>query len=546
MRKSAKFLLIIVSVLVGQVPAIAQEVVLDLPHIYPPEGQRLKDLAKIAGLQIGYASRDQFNESDHEARYDRIVRGEFDIVTPENSNKWENMHPEPDTYLFSSMDNLVSFAETNGMALHGHPLIWHQLNPEWIEMLPANQVEAAMNDHIDTVMSRYAGKIQAWDVVNEGLEDTVNGGGFRETLWFDALGESYIDKAFIRARAADPAAELIYNDYDVGWLNPKSDEMYTLLTRLLNDGVPLDAVGFQMHLKTGFTDYDGFTVNMQRFADLGLDIYITELDVQIADQVLDETALAVEYDLQADVYEKVTKRCLAQPRCKALQVWGVNDYYSWLPWFDPLLFDNQYNVKPAYYGLQRALSTSTLHPESAVSSFGTESGNGLVSIDSGETAVSSTMPAWVGMGVVDLRAGFQRGRLRYRNDGTAPASISVRQDALDGTVLAEVVLPPTTGFVELTTPLTMANTESPVFIVFGDAAESIAIDYLLLEQPVNAIQPSTGTTTGSTTDGSTTDGSTTDGSTTDGSSTDSGGGSLFWLSLVLVVLRTRRLNATVG
>lgn len=466
--------------------AHAQEVVLDLPHDYPPAGQRLRELADIAGLQFGYAARTQFNEEEHAARYDAIVRNEFNILTPENANKWIYIHPEQDTYSFESMDGLVAFGEETGQAIHGHPLLWHQLNPAWIESLPADQVGAALDDHIATVAGRYAGRIDAWDVVNEALEDTELGGGYRQNLWFNALGDAYIARAFEQARIADPSATLIYNDYGVGWLSPKSDAMYSMIADLLEQGVPIDAVGFQMHVTTAFDALEDFSTNMQRFADLGVDIYITELDVQIADQVPTDEQRESEYALQADVYQQVLERCLAQPRCVALQVWGINDYYSWLPWFDPLPFDNQYNAKPAYFGLQRGFSTTVVDAELPSAASGWSMASGAATVNAGGDTSLSPMLAF---GNVDFRAAYRSVTLRYRNAGAGPASIALVKDAVNGTLIADVELPVSgTEFREISVDITDVNSIGDLYLIAESATDGLALDYLIFNAPRYSLQ----------------------------------------------------------
>ncbi len=307
-------------------------------------GSRLRTLAEQAGIQIGFASLLEYSSRPDGELYADIAAEEFNLVTPENSMKWGYVNPEPGKFRWDDADELVAYASANDMDVHGHALVWYTQLPGWVLQSEVNEREGLMNEFIDTMTARYP-DVAIWDVVNEAFEDD---GSFRNSVWFQAMGESHIDKAFIRTRAADPDAELIYNDYDVAAGGAKSDAMYNLVSRLLSDGVPIDGVGFQMHIDTDFNDFAAVATNFQRFADLGLDIYITELDVNMQPG-------ASEAD-QASVFASAISACLDQPACKAAQIWGFTDRYSWRLPNTPLVLDRNYQVKPAYGALQSALS----------------------------------------------------------------------------------------------------------------------------------------------------------------------------------------------
>jgi hypothetical protein len=244
-------------------------------------------------------------------------------------------------------------------------MAWHSQTPGWVQNLSASAMESAMNNHIDKVMGHYAGDITVWDVVNEAFEEN---GSYRSSFWYNKMGKSFIEKAFIRARQADPKAKLIYNDYNLEATGSKSDAAYNMLKDFKSRGIPVDGIGFQMHLdiQYGF-NYDNFAKNMQRFADLGLEIYVTEMDVRVS-----SNPSSSELQKQADYYKGVVQKCMAQPAVKAIQFWGFTDKYSWVPGTfsgrgAALLFDSNYNPKQAYYAVQSALngySTST-PPETA-------------------------------------------------------------------------------------------------------------------------------------------------------------------------------------
>ncbi len=317
-----------------------------------PTGERLRDLA--GPFLIGFASANDFWNFTDAAIYQDTARREFNCLTPENQLKWEVLHPQPAVYNFAPADRHVQFAQANNMLAHGHPLVWHNQLPGWLtgSSWTGAALLNVLYDHIDTVLEHYQGKVFVWDVVNEAFEDD---GVYRTTLWQTTLGQQYLELAFRRARAAAPNARLIYNDYLIEELGVKSDAVYRLATDFKQRGVPLDGIGLQMHLSNTGLNFQSFADNMQRFADLGLEIYITEMDVRFPTP-LSPTNL----NYQALIYGSVLKHCLTQPACKALQTWGFTDKYSWVPGFftgfgEALIFDADYRAKPAYYALQSEL-----------------------------------------------------------------------------------------------------------------------------------------------------------------------------------------------
>jgi len=155
----------------------------------------------------------------------------------------------------------------------------------------------------------------------------------------------------VQAREILPQGTLILNEYDIEINGPKADGFFSLIERMQLRGTPLDAVGFQMHLFSTFDQFDEVRENFQRAADLGLDIYVTELDVSFP-----EGSTERDLQLQADIYREILSICLEQERCKALQTWGFTDQYSWREPLDPLMFDARYQPKPAYFAIQQRLS----------------------------------------------------------------------------------------------------------------------------------------------------------------------------------------------
>ena len=307
-------------------------------------GERLKTLAANRNLKIGFAGLQSFYHRPDGAIYADTAAQEFNIVTPENSMKMDYINPESGRYQFAATDNLIAFAKRNDMEVHAHPLIWYRQVPAWIELAPLVDRETHMVDFISRIMARYASDVSVWDVVNEPMNED---GSLRDSVWLEAMGEEYIDTALLTAREASATGQLLINEFDIGMSGPKFDGLMALVDRLQAAEVPLDGIGFQLHL---FSSYDQFTAlraNFAAVAERGLDVYITELDVAIDGS--DTEAI------QADVYRQIMSICLEQERCKAFQMWGFTDQYSFRTLFDPLPFDKSYLPKPAYGALQEAL-----------------------------------------------------------------------------------------------------------------------------------------------------------------------------------------------
>ncbi|MEU4305914.1 endo-1,4-beta-xylanase [Streptomyces rochei] len=299
----------------------------------------LGSAAAAQGRYFGTAvAAGHLGEADYAATLDR----EFNSATPENEMKWDATEPSRGTFTFSAADRVVDHARAQGMDVRGHTLVWHSQLPSWVGALGAADLRAAMNDHIDQVMGRYKGQIHSWDVVNEAFQD--GGSGARRSSPFqDKLGDGYIEEAFRAARAADPAAKLCYNDYNTDGVNAKSTAVYTMVKDFKARGVPIDCVGFQGHFNSNSPVPADLRANLQRFADLGVDVQITELDIEGSGTA------------QADAYARVVDACLAVDRCTGITVWGVTDKYSWRSGGTPLLFDGNYDAKPAYHAVLAAL-----------------------------------------------------------------------------------------------------------------------------------------------------------------------------------------------
>lgn len=284
----------------------------------------------------------------------QIVNREFDCVTPENAMKWDAVESARGQYNFREGDILVNNAQQHGQKVRGHTLVWHSQLPHWVSNghFSAAELRTIMQNHINATAGHFRGKIYAWDVVNEIFNED---GTLRQSVFSSTLGKSFVADAFRYTHAVDPSAKLYINDYNVEGINAKSTAMYNLVKELLASGVPINGVGFQTHLSLGQMHQD-LQRNIERFAALGLDVALTEVDIAVHLPV-DASKLAQ----QARDYESVFRACLAVPRCVGVTVWGISDRYSWIIQFSqgngaPLLFDDNNREKPAYTAVKNLLS----------------------------------------------------------------------------------------------------------------------------------------------------------------------------------------------
>jgi endo-1,4-beta-xylanase len=307
----------------------------------------------VSSVPVGAAVEPDLLADDVYAR--TLVR-EFNAITPENAMKWDRIHPFERRWNFDPADQLVEFAAAHRMRIHGHTLVWHrQLAPWLTPALSRGEVVRALASHVETLVGRYAGRIAAWDVVNEAVAD--DGRRLRDTFFLRTYGAGYIAEAFRLAHAADPGARLYYNDYGAEGAGPKSDAVYALVRHLLDEGVPVHGVGLQMHLRaTSPPEPAAITANVARLRALGLEVRISEMDVRIR-RVRQDDPLA----RQRLVYRDAIAACVGTSGFTDVTFWGVTDAHSWIHRAfgkdAPLLFDRDYAPKPAYFGVRAALAT---------------------------------------------------------------------------------------------------------------------------------------------------------------------------------------------
>lgn len=311
-----------------------------------------------------------------------LIAREFNSVTAENAMKWGVIRPDGVNWEWERADRLVEFAARHDMYTLGHTLVWHSQIPRTVftdaagQPLSRGALLARMEEHIATLVSRYKGRVQAWDVVNEAEDE---GNGWRRSPWHQAIGDDFMEQAFRLARKADPAAKLLYNDYNMH--NPQKRAFLVKTFRdYLDRGVPIDGVGFQGHLGLTYPDLGEWERSIAAYVELGLDIHVTELDVDVLPspyQMSAEISNRFQYSREndpwpqglpdevqqqlADRYAQIFRILLRyRDRVERVTFWGLHDGMSWKNGFPiagrtnyPLLFDRNMQPKPAYQRLMQ-------------------------------------------------------------------------------------------------------------------------------------------------------------------------------------------------
>jgi len=351
---------------------------------------RAADASGLAGIwrdafRIGLAVSNQTLDQQIAAHLELIAR-EFNAVTPENAMKWGVIRPDGVNWEWERPDRLVDFATANDMYVLGHTLVWHSQIPGSVfvdadgDPLTRPRLQERMEAHIATLVGRYRGRVDAWDVVNEAIDE---GNGWRRSPWFEIIGPDYMEQAFRLAHAADPDARLLYNDFNMH--NPaKREFLLGVLRDYLDRGVPIHGVGLQSHVGLDYPDLGAWEQSIATYAAMGLEVHVTELDVDVLPNpnrpsadisnraepggATDPWPDGLPDEMQerlADRYEQIF-RILLRHRASVERVtfWGLHDGMSWKNNFPvrgrtnyPLLFDRNMAPKPAYERL-RALAVA--------------------------------------------------------------------------------------------------------------------------------------------------------------------------------------------
>ncbi|HHT35281.1 MAG: endo-1,4-beta-xylanase [Bacteroidia bacterium] len=332
----------------------------------------LKDAYKDMFL-IGTALNANHNFG-HDTLGIKLIQDHFNSIVAENCMKSMHLQPTEGVFFFDEADKFIAFGEANNMHIVGHTLIWHSQAPDWLftdengEDVSREVMIERMRSHIHTVVGRYKGRVDGWDVVNEAVLDD---GSWRNTKFYEIIGEEYIKLAFQFAHEADPDAELYYNDYAMSQ-EGKRNSVVEMVKKLQEEGIKIDGIGMQGHMGMDYPDISEFEKSIEAFAALGVKVMITEMDITLLPFPAGETAevsLTAEYQekmnpyaegLPEEVEAAFNKRysdffglfLKHQDKISRVTLWGLTDNDTWrndwpIPGRTdyPLLFDRNYEPK---------------------------------------------------------------------------------------------------------------------------------------------------------------------------------------------------------
>jgi endo-1,4-beta-xylanase len=362
--KTAKVGYVLIGLLVIIIAAVTLRIALPtkppkLPN--PP----LKTLAAGHNIELGnFAISTYLNNQT----YTDILTSQYNLALADNTPNWYftdgGLRPSPTTYNFKNLDQVVNFAVNHHMSIQAHHLLWGEEKwlPDWLKngKYSPDQLMQIIHDHIATVAGHYKGKIGEWTVVNEAFTRSQNMYGLHD-WWADHTGGSaYIDQAFIWAHQADPQAKLILNDFDNEHFNSVSNAMYDYIRSAKARGVPIDGIGMQMHIDGTHPPIPSeVTENMNRFGDLGVDVYVTEFDVNMANVAGPDS---VRDQIEGNIYYDMMRACIAARNCHSFSELGITDKETWYNYMGqstsdarPLMFDTRYRPKPAFFAFRNAL-----------------------------------------------------------------------------------------------------------------------------------------------------------------------------------------------
>ena len=309
----------------------------------------------------------------------QIVETQFNSITPENSLKWMFVQPYPNSFNFTVADKYVNIGIKNKMHIVGHALVWHSQLADFMQNVKSKaEMNKHFENHINTVVSRYKGKIDAWDVVNEAFNED---GSLRESVFYKFLGKNYIEKAFKLANEIDPNADLIYNDYNL-YKKEKRDGVIQMVKQMQSKGIKIDGIGVQAHWSLNQPSLNEIEQIIFDISELGVDVMFTELDISVLPNPWEQVGAEVSQNfsrfegdakmnpypdkLPKSIQNKLAKRyndifqlfIKHSDKISRVTFWGVMDKHSWLNDFPikgrtnyPLLFDRNYQAKEAHKSL---------------------------------------------------------------------------------------------------------------------------------------------------------------------------------------------------
>jgi len=333
---------------------IVQKIETDIPSL----AEAYKDHFKIGAAVEPYQL---------EGEHAELLKKHFNSLTAENVMKPKTIQPEKGQFNFSAADKIRNFTKENNMVMRGHTLVWHSQIPDWFFEGPTGKLVSKevlldrMRTHIEVTMKHFKGDIDSWDVVNEAIDpSSEETNGLRNSKWYQIAGIDYIKEAFIHANRIDPEAKLYINDYSLLSDPAKRDIMYNLVQDLLAEGIPVDGIGMQGHINIESPSVSTMERTLAKFASLGVDLQITELDMSVYtdnsqsyDSFSEELAVR-----QGHRYRKIFNLFKQySDQITNVTLWGIGDDHTWLTGFPvernnwPMLFDKELKAKPAFWGV---------------------------------------------------------------------------------------------------------------------------------------------------------------------------------------------------
>ncbi len=320
-------------------------------------------------------NKDQILQKDEKSN--SIIKQNFNTLSPENVMKWMFIQPKPNIFYFDDSDKYVQFGLDNNMHIVGHALIWHSQIADFMNSIKdSTEMMQHVNNHISTLVNRYKGKVDTWDVVNEALNED---GTLRESIFLKVLGENYLETVYKMAEKHDSSADLAYNDYNL--CEPKKRKgAIKLIESLQKNGAKINSVGIQAHWQLTSPSLEEIETSILAFSKLGVKVMFTELDISVLPSPWDENGAEVSQNFKnfegdkkmnpfpknlpnsmktklAERYENIFKLFLKhKEKISRVTFWGVTDKFSWLNDWPikgrtnyPLLFDRNYKEKKAYH-----------------------------------------------------------------------------------------------------------------------------------------------------------------------------------------------------
>jgi len=343
------------------------------PASRPKAEVNIPNLAEVWSRSFDIGTAVSLNDVDYSSQTAQLLMKHFSVLTAENEQKAETVQPTEGRFNWEPADAIIGFGEMTGMRLRWHALVWHSQNPAWLFQDKANPSRAVSKDalnqrmktHIQTVMRRYRGRVESYDVVNEPLSDTSGlRTGAEGSKWHEILGAEYIDSAFRWAREADPNAQLVINEYGLESDTRKRQEMVNLIRGMKQRGVPVDAVGLQMHIDVKSPSVQQIRETIEMFAALGVKVMITEMDISMytsdteARKPITDAMLLEQAQRYKDIFAMLREQAQKKNLADMALVWGPSDMNSWKNNYPvpgrtdaPLLFDSRLQSKPAFWGL---------------------------------------------------------------------------------------------------------------------------------------------------------------------------------------------------